>query len=183
MLDILLVSATAKEHKDSEIYGVPIHQVGIGKVEAGLNTLQLIKAKKPDIVINFGSCGNLKDYKPGDVKEVKMVYNDFYAGRLYSYPPIKLNTRLDDPYIRCFTTDTFYELGEDYHHSYKFRKDNCDIIEMELYSIASVCNQESIPVYGYKWISDDGVENEWEQSAAIGYDNFKKIFKEQFIDE
>jgi hypothetical protein len=166
MLDILLVSATAKEHKDSEIYGVPIHQVGIGKVEAGLNTLQLIKAKKPDIVINFGSCGNLKDYKPGDVKEVKMVYNDFYAGRLYSYPPIKLNTRLDDSYIRCFTTDTFYELGEDYHHSYKFRKD-----------------QESIPVYGYKWISDDGVENEWEQSAAIGYDNFKKIFKEQFIDE
>jgi nucleoside phosphorylase len=112
-----------------------------------------------------------------------MVYNDFYAGRLYSYPPIKLNTRLDDSYIRCFTTDTFYELGEDYHHSYKFRKDNCDIIEMELYSIASVCNQESIPVYGYKWISDDGVENEWEQSAAIGYDNFKKIFKEQFIDE
>ena len=70
MLDILLVSATAKEHKDSEIHGVPIHQVGIGKVEAGLNTLQLIKAKKPDIVINFGSCGNLKDYKPGDVKEV-----------------------------------------------------------------------------------------------------------------
>ena len=34
MLDILLVSATAKEHKDSEIHGVPIHQVGIGKVEA-----------------------------------------------------------------------------------------------------------------------------------------------------
>ena len=51
MLDILLVSATFQEHNDCEIEGIPIHQIGVGKINAAVNTLQLIKSKKPDIVI------------------------------------------------------------------------------------------------------------------------------------
>ena len=182
MLDILLVSATHLEHNDSEIEGVPIYQIGVGKIRSAINTLQLIKAKKPDIVINFGSCGNLSNLKPGDVHEIKMVYNDFYAGKLFSYQPIKLNTRNKDSNITCFSTDTFFELGEDYHHSYTFRRSRCDVAEMELYSVALVCQQENIPVYGYKWVSDDGEEGKWEENAAIGYNNFKKVFKEIFLD-
>ena len=53
---------------------------------------------------------------------------------------------------------------------------------MELYSVALVCQQENIPVYGYKWVSDDGEEGKWEENAAIGYNNFKKVFKENFLD-
>ena len=111
-----------------------------------------------------------------------MVYNDFYAGKLFSYQPIKLNTRNKDSNITCFSTDTFFELGEDYHHSYTFRRSRCDVAEMELYSVALVCQQENIPVYGYKWVSDDGEEGKWEENAAIGYNNFKKVFKENFLD-
>lgn len=183
MLDILLVSATHLEHNDCEIEGVPIYQIGVGKVNSAINTLQLIKAKKPDIVINFGSCGNLSNLKPGDVHEIKMVYNDFYAGKLFSYQPIKLNTRNKDSNITCFSTDTFFETGEDYHHSYTFRRSRCDVAEMELYSVALVCQQENIPVYGYKWVSDDGEEGKWAENAAIGYNNFKKVFIENFLNE
>ena len=183
MLDILLVSATFEEHNDCEIEGIPIYQIGVGKVNAAVNTLQLIKSRKPDIVINFGSCGNLSNLTPGEVQEVKMVYNDFYAGKLFSYQPIKLNTRKKESHIKCFSTDTFFELGEDYHHSYTFRKNNCDVIEMELYSVAQVCQQEKIPVYGYKWVSDDGQADKWVENAAIGYNNFKSFFKENFLNE
>ena len=58
MKKVLLVSATDLEHGQSEIHGVPIHIIGIGKVNAAVNTTRLIKEHNPDIVINFGSCGS-----------------------------------------------------------------------------------------------------------------------------
>ena len=38
MPNILLVSATDIEHNEKEIYGVPIHIVGIGKYNSAINT-------------------------------------------------------------------------------------------------------------------------------------------------
>ena len=174
MSNILLVSATKLEHHDDELFGIPIHIVGIGKINAAVNTLKLIQKFQPDIVVNFGSVGSLKDYKVGEVLEVGEVYNDFFAGDIHSYESIKLS----DSNIKCFTTDTFYEYNQDYHHSYLHAVDNCDIVEMELYSIAKSCIAANKTLYSYKWISDDGSSNDWKTNAAIGYENFKVIFKE-----
>ena len=60
MPNILLVSATELEHGESDLFGIPIHIVGIGKVNAAVNTTRLIKKYNPDVVINFGSCGSVK---------------------------------------------------------------------------------------------------------------------------
>ena len=38
MSNILLVSATKLERHDDELFGIPIHIIGIGKVEAAWNT-------------------------------------------------------------------------------------------------------------------------------------------------
>ena len=174
MSNILLVSATKLEHHDDELFGIPIHIVGIGKVEAAVNTTNLINEYDPDIVVNFGSCGNLKDHKPGEVLTVGTVYNDFYAGRLHSYLPFRLWTTD----IKCISSDTFYELGQSYHHSYERRIKDMDIIDMELYSIAYSCRNAKKSLYSFKWVSDDGEESNWLENAAIGYNNFKEIFKE-----
>ena len=174
MPNILLISATKLEHHDEELFGIPIHIIGIGKVNAAVNTQRLIDKYNPDIVINFGSVGSFKDYKVGQVLEVGIVYNDFFAGDIYGYEPIKIS----DSGIKCFTTDTFYESNQDYHHSYLHAVDNCDIVEMELYSIAKSCIAAEKILYSYKWISDDGSSNDWKANAAVGYENFKVIFKE-----
>ena len=174
MSNILLVSATKLEHHDDDLFGIPIHIIGIGKVNAAVNTQRLIDEHNPDIVVNFGSVGSLKDYKVGEVLEVGTVYNDFYAGEIYGYDPIKIS----DSNIKCFSTDTFYEHNQDYYHSYLHAIDNCDIVEMELYSIAKSCIAANKILYSYKWISDDGSRNDWKTNAAIGYENFKVIFKE-----
>ena len=174
MSNILLVSATKLEHHDDELFGIPIHIIGIGKVEAAINIQKLFHEYDPDIVINFGSVGSLKDYKIGEILEVGMVYNDFYAGQIHSYKPIKLKKEG----VKCFTTDTFYESKEDYHHSYNFRIDKCDIVDMKLYSIAKSCEYANKILYSYKWVSDDGTSTDWEANAAIGYENFKVVFKE-----
>ena len=174
MRNILLVSATKLEHYDKEILGCPIHIIGIGKVEAAINTSNLISKINPDIIINFGSCGNLKDFKPGEVIEVGQVYNHFYADDIYSYPVLNIGSSG----IKCFTTDTFYESNENYHHAYNDLIDKCDIVDMELYPIAYACKMSDTNIYSFKWVSDSGEISNWEENASLGYKNFKSFFSE-----
>lgn len=76
MSRILLLSATEVEHGQSSLYGKEIHIIGIGKVNAAVNTTRLINKHKPDIVVNFGSCGSVKHFPIGEVLRVGTVVND-----------------------------------------------------------------------------------------------------------
>ena len=68
MSKTILVSATPLEHGGlTELNGLPIFQVGIGKINSAMNLTELILQEKPDLVINFGSCGNLKNHKVSEV--------------------------------------------------------------------------------------------------------------------
>jgi len=107
-----------------------------------------------------------------------MVYNDFYAGSLVKYMPHKMS----DTGIKCLTTDTFLEKGEKYHHSYEFRIGKCDIVDMELYGIACACLDAGKFLRSYKWISDDGDMDSWEENAKLGFDKFK-IVLEEYLDD
>ena len=84
---IILVSATPLEHGGlTEINGVPIFHIGIGKINAASNLTEIIWNEEPDIVVNFGSCGNLKNYKVGAVLEVGQIINDFNTMGLSKNP-------------------------------------------------------------------------------------------------
>jgi adenosylhomocysteine nucleosidase len=176
MPNILLVSATKLEHHDTEINGVPIHIIGIGKVEAALNTYKLIQKYKPDHVVNFGSCGSLCSARIGDVIEVGEVYDDFYG----CVVPEHSSIRVSDTKVKLFTTDTFYDSTATYSNSYVENLRKCDLVDMEGYSIAKVCLSENISVSLFKWISDSGDSTDWRANASIGYNNFKKVFNERF---
>ena len=179
MSHILLVSATRLEHHDDSLFGIPIHIIGIGKVEAAINTLKLIQKFQPDHIVNFGSCGNLKDHKVGDVLEVGELHDDFYGCVVPEHDPIKIN----NSDIKLFTTDTFYDTDNYYSLHYNNMVKKCNLVDMEGYSIAKVAKNEGVKVSIYKWVSDDGSKSAWEENAASGYSNFKKIFKSKYIDE
>ena len=174
MSNILLVSATKLEHNYSNLFGYPIKIVGIGKVESGFNINRILNECRPRIVINFGSCGNLKNHKPGQILEVGEVINDFYADPIYSYDSIILGKSN----IKCFTTDTFYINSDNYHSEYIKNIIKCDIVDMELYSIAHACKNYNIKLLSYKWVSDDGEIDNWRETADLGFNNFKKLLKE-----
>ena len=174
MSNILLVSATKLEHHDEELFGIPIHIVGVGKVAAAVNTYSLIQEYDPDWVINFGSCGNLKNHSIGEVLKVGEVYDDFYGCVVPEHEPIKIS----DSEIKLFTTDIFYDKFATYSNNYHQNINRCDLVDMEGYSIANVCKSERVFVSLYKWVSDDGSTKDWEANAAVGYNNFKVIFKE-----
>jgi len=176
---IILVSATPKEHGGlRELHGIPIFQVGIGKINAASNLTEILWNEEPDVVINFGSCGNLKGHKVGGILQVGEVFNDLDTQGLSENPSIKLcNTG-----IKCFTTDTIYDSVHDrYTDSYLDMINKCNIVDMECYALAQVCQQRGIEFQSYKWVSDDGTPSTWEDNAKIGFETFTQIFNKEYF--
>jgi adenosylhomocysteine nucleosidase len=181
---IILVSATPLEHGGlDKLNNYQIFQTGIGKINSAMNLTKLIQEKKPKIVINFGSCGNLKDYKVGEVIEVGTVYNNIDVRPFAEYgctpESDSCEIKLSESGIKCFTTDQIYDnTRSDYAEKYLEMINKCDIVDMECYSLAYVCKEFGVDYKSFKWVSDDGNIDTWEENAAIGFENFKKILKE-----
>ena len=185
MRKILLLSATHLEHGVNSIEDNPIFETGVGKISAANTTTHLIHQHKPDLVINFGSCGNLKNYKIGEVIRIGKVYNDIdtrpfsdYGFTPFSkYGPIKF----DVSDVECFSTDYFYDSTQT-HYSEKYMEmiKTCDVVDMELYAIAQVCDTMGVPLQSYKWISDDGSSDDWSKNAKLGFDAFKNYYINTF---
>ena len=185
MSKTILVSATPIEHGGvKEINGYPIYQVGIGKINSAMNMMNLIHKFTPELVINFGSCGNLKDNKVGEVLEVGTVYNNIDARPFADYgvtPETNYSEiKLSNSDIKCFTTDQIYDnTRSDYAKKYLEMIDKCDIVDMECYSLAFTCSNFGVEFKSFKWISDDGNVDTWEENASIGFENFKNILNEK----
>jgi len=179
MSKILLLSATKYEHGLDSLFDIPIYTIGIGKINASVNTANLIKEINPDFVINFGSCGNLKNYKVGEVLEVGEVVDDLDTQGYYIPPNLKLNSASD---IKCLTTDHMYDSSHtNYIDSYLKLIKECDIVDMELFGIAKACYIANKPLYSFKWVSDDGSNDDWLKNARAGFENFKILFDNIFL--
>ena len=187
---IILVSATPLEHGGlKDINGVPIFQTGIGKINSSMNMADILNShKEVDLVVNFGSCGNLKDYKVGEVIEVGTTYNNIDVRPFAEYgctpESSDCEIKLSDSGISCFTTDQIYDnTRTDYAQKYLEMIDKCDIVDMECYSLAYVCKKYGVDFKSYKWVSDDGNVDTWEDNASIGFNNFREQFLQTYYSE
>lgn len=176
---VLLLSATELEHQRLSINGIPIFITGVGKVSAAHTTTDLIHNYKPDLVINFGSCGNLKYHKVGQLLRIGTVYNDIDAEPFAPYGDTPFSNwssiKFDEGDCSCFSTDYFYDSSQQkYSANYMSMVKVCDVIDMELYSIAQVCQSMGVPLQSFKWVSDDGSSQDWNRNAKMGYDSFEK---------
>jgi adenosylhomocysteine nucleosidase len=184
MKDIIFLTATDFEYDSPVIGKYEIFEVGVGKVISAVNTARLLNKLQPSLVINFGSAGNLKDYKIGDVLEIGEVYNDIDTGEFSDYGTTPFSSlsklKISDSNIKCFTTDYFYNSTNTYSDGYLNMIKSCDVVDMELYSIALTCKSFGIPFKSYKWISDDGDSSKWEENALIGFNKFKTEMLNKF---
>ena len=71
----------------------------------------------------------------------------------------------DSGYL-CSTADKFQE------------NPSAPIVDMEAYSIAKVCKIFGFDFAAYKFISDDGNANEWEENHMNGADLFKDVLSD-----
>ena len=160
---------------------------GIGKVNAAVGAVELIRTFQPDCVISTGVAGGIdKCLKVMDVvASAQIVYHDVWCGEGNSYGQIQGmptffegNKTLFDCAISLDTETPIH--GGLICSGDKFITDREELdvikgnfpeglaVDMESGSIAQVCHIYKVPFISFRIISDTpGAENHWEQ-----YTNF-----------
>jgi adenosylhomocysteine nucleosidase len=150
------------------------NHIGVGKINATYNTLKLILAHKPKIIINYGTAGAINNKLKGIIECTKFYQRDmdvrgldFELGET-PFDKIKEITISENGYS-CGTGDSFVN---------KKINIKVDVVDMEAYAIAKVCSLENIEFKCFKYISDNADENaniDWNENLALGANAFSKL--------
>ena len=165
-MNIMIVSALREEVRglnESVVF------TGVGKINAtkklerqfGKSSFRL-----PDLVINYGTAGKTTEsLSVGDLYEVgKFVQRDMMVTELgfkeYETPfdatYIIENGRSD---LTCGTGDSFWTPKN---------KEIFEIVDMEAYALAKVCQDHGVEFRCFKFISDGGNPDEWKENVSKG---------------
>jgi adenosylhomocysteine nucleosidase len=147
-----------------EAVGIEYHNIyisGVGKVNATIATMKAINEGATDI-INYGTAGAVNDlpgivepynFRKGLVHCTGFVDRDMDAtsmGFELGQTPYEKDVMIGYTGLICGTGDTF---------ATKKPNIDCDIVDMEAYAIAKVCDLHDISFTCWKYISDNVDEN------------------------
>ena len=152
---------------------------GVGKINATRVLVDYIIKNKPKIIINYGTAAKCsRRVEVGKIYEIKkFIQRDMNATQLgfetYQTPFGKgaIDTGLVLPSnLVCGTGDNFWEGDSQFTAEY-------DVADMEAYALASVCEEYNIPFRCFKYISDEGNADQWEENCKKGVELFKEYVK------
>ena len=152
---------------------------GVGKVNATMVLVDHIIKEKPKQIINYGTAAKCsRRVEVGKIYEIKkFIQRDMNATQLgfetYQTPFGKgaIDTGLVLPSnLVCGTGDNFWEGDSQFTAEY-------DVADMEAYALASVCEEYNIPFRCFKYISDEGNADQWEENCKKGVKLFKEYVK------
>ena len=145
---------------------------GLGKINAAIAATRIILQHSPDIVINVGTAGGVT-VGPGLHQPQRFVQRDMRCEALgygRGATPFESEPAMIElgPGLICSTGDDFVTQGADL-------ADLCDLVDMEAYAIAKVCQRFGVGFACWKWVSDqadhDSPEH-WQQQVAAGEQHF-----------
>ncbi len=184
-MKILIVSAI-KEEVESLSDDCEVTLTGVGKINAvitlqtALLSLQLHN-KLPQVVVNYGTAGKASDrVEVGKMYEIgKFLQRDMSACQLNVekyQTPFEENTFIENNRggLICGTGDNFWTPDG---------TDDFDVVDMEAYALAVVCQRMNIPFRCFKYISDSGDINEWRKNVSEGAKTFESTMKKLYTEE
>ncbi len=178
--DLLIITALESELKRESLpAGVNLVYSGIGKINAAVTALQAIEQFKPSRIINFGTAGKIKPQLDGLLEIGRVVQRDMMAEPLAPrgstpFCP-KPSEYLSSGKFVCGTGDSFVTTADPWLH-----QQGIDLVDMELFAIASVAHQYHIPWHSFKYITDDANESsgdDWVERVHHGQELFLKTLK------
>ena len=172
MSDIILVALELEAPKMSHWDNVFF--TGVGKVNAAMTAAKLIERHKPNVVWNFGTAGGIT-VDSGIHKVTQFVQRDMVCGGIGCAPgqtPFERGIILGEgDGLTCSTGDNFV--------SDPNLEIPADLVEMEAYAIAKVCQDAGVEFRCYKYVSDqaDGdASEEWSKTVANGEPHFIEVY-------
>jgi adenosylhomocysteine nucleosidase len=168
---ILFVALESELPKELVPPNVSVYYTGVGKVNAAIKATEVLSGLLPNFnatVLNYGSAGS-NTIPKGTLADCRyFIQNDMHTpfGKTHEtpfdseiYPEIKEPTiEFGSGYV-CRTQD-------------KFEDNPQGIFDMEAYSIAKVCKIYGFDFRAYKYISDGGDVDEWEENHSKGKELF-----------
>lgn len=156
----VLVVIAAREEARYLPAGVDWILTGIGKTAAAIHTTRAIIEKRPELVVNAGSAGALRDGLDGLYEIGQVVNHDMNAAavRALGYDPRERLVLSDAPTVLAsgdlFVNDPAVRarLAVDHH-----------LVDMEGYAVALTCQELQVPLRMVKHVSDPADEsaNDW----------------------
>ena len=174
---ILILVAVKEKLSRKDLPNFQIHYTGVGKINASIKTLEIVKDYSPTQIINYGTAGSLNKKLKGLVEVTQFFQRDMDVSPL----GFKIGqTPFDDVEeinfanggLSCGTGDSFV---------IQTPKLKTDLVDMEAYAIAKICYLKDIKFRCFKYISDnaDGVANDdWIKNLSMG----KKLFIKRITD-
>jgi adenosylhomocysteine nucleosidase len=172
---VAVVVALAQELDPALLPGVPLVYSGVGKVNAAIAVADLIHQHRPRLVLNFGSVGRVRPGPQGLLEVGQVVQRDMVAEPLaprgttpfHNGPPV---LRSGLPGLVCASGDSFVTAPDPW-----FAAQGVDVVDMELFAIAAVCERKGVPWRALKFISDDAngeSGSDWAANVRTGAELF-----------
>ena len=178
---ILILVAVKEELSAKDLPDFKIHYTGVGKINASIKTLEIIKDYSPSQIINYGTAGSLNRHLKGLLEVTQFFQRDMDAtplGFKIGQTPFDdiSEINLGSGGYSCGTGDTFVT---------QTPKLKTDLVDMEAYAIAKICYLENIRFKCFKFISDhadEGANNDWIENVSMGKKLFVKRIKNLLAD-
>ena len=163
----LLIVALENELPRDMAAGWTIVYSGVGKVNAAIALCDAIATHRPKQVVNYGSAGALRPGLAGLHRVTRFLQRDMDVralGFALGQTPFEDDGQIlaGTGGLSCGSGDQFVSAPPEL---------TSDLVDMEAYVFAKICQQKAIDFHCFKFISDhaDGdAAHDWSQQLAIG---------------
>ena len=160
---------------------VEIIFTGVGKVNAAMIATKAIVARHPRLIVNYGTAGKVSDGIVGLVEVAHVIQRDMMAMPLAPRGRTPFAADLDrlssgSGSVTCGTGDSFVTTVDPW-----LDENAIDIVDMELFAIAHVCQRHGIAWRSFKFITDDANDfaaEHWTANVADGQTLFWDAMKQ-----
>jgi adenosylhomocysteine nucleosidase len=153
-----------------------VFYTGVGKVNAAARAALLIERHRPEHVVNFGTAGGIT-HGTGFYEATRFVQRDMHCESLgfgTGQTPYETNVAIE------FGTGLTCSTGDDFVDTPSLTMP-ADLVDMEAYAIAKVCQMNNIRFTCYKFVTDAAnttAADEWGQRVVHGQDHYLLKLKE-----
>ncbi len=125
--------------------GVEVIYTGVGKVNTASATMLALLALRPQLVVNYGTAGNIAKIHRGLIEVAHVVQRDMMAMPLGPRGRTPFSPELDrlssgHGSVVCGTGDSFVTSDDPW-----LTENKIDVVDMELFAIAHVCQRNGVP--------------------------------------
>ena len=178
---ILILVAVEEELSVKDLPEFQIYYTGVGKINASIKTLEIIRDYSPTQVINYGTAGSLNKKLKGLVEVDQFFQRDMDATPL----GFKIGQTPFDEIEEINFGSAGYSCGTGDSFVTQTPKLKTDLVDMEAYAIAKICYLKDIKFRCFKYISDnadEGANNDWIKNISIGKKLFIKRMRNLVLD-